>query len=152
GMQPGLPAEADPDLARFVEHRRRQRGKLRDAGDVCPGHANGQVREPMGAELPPRERRAELLAALNESGTQVGEVDRLGLRIARGEPVARTPDHDHAPRIDERLALGDDVLAGDAHGEVVEAVAVEVRGGQGGAETIAALGTAGYAGGVLRPE
>src|SRR5690606_12524962 len=120
------------------------------AGVVLPVHrlvgdADGEVVEPVAVEVPRGEGDAEVVEGLGGAGPGRGLGPRLG--AGGGEAGGRAVDHLHGPAVLDSAR----VLAGDADGEVVEPVAVEVPRREGVAEDVACFsGLAGEV--ILSPE
>ena len=109
----------------------------RSRPDVLAGHADRQVVEAVVVEVADGEGVAEAVAALG--GVEDAGAVLVPELVARGGEAARRPV-EHVDRAGVRRRP--DVLAGHADRQVVEAVVVEVAGGEGAAEAVVHLGGA----------
>src|SRR5690606_32278896 len=105
---------------------------------VLSENADGEVVAAVAVEVPRREGPAEFVAELGRAG-DAGRALRPQLAAVAAEAAVRAVEDDGRAGV----ALPVHRLVGDADGEVVEPVAVEVPYGEGQAEVVVDLSGAG---------
>src|SRR5262245_40072379 len=99
--------------------------RIRDGPHVFEGDADGQIISPVAVEIAGGQREAEEVARLGkaaEARESLGDLDRC----ADVETVRSPHEDHHLARAGRTVDRG----VGDADGEVLQAVAVEVAGGK----------------------
>ena len=106
-----------------------------DVDGAVSGLAYREVVEPVAVEVSRSERGAEEVSRLDQDVVAQDGVGEPGLESGTQNSVT----HDHEADV-FLLEAGEPVVVGNSGREVVRAVAVEVAGGEGGAESVVRLG------------